>query len=413
MGVRLPAEYQEVEYLESTGEAQWIDVGFPITDSLSMRLTFSSVTNIPNKYYMGVYNGNNGDFYLYSSSSKYQSAYGGPYHNTSVSLDMNKHTFDFSFDSDNAIVRENGSIISTNNKYSPLKSTSNIRIAGPHTSGQNKVRTYAFVAYSGENIIANFIPCYRKLDSKPGMYDLITNQFFTNAGTGEFLVGPDVIGSISPLMVAWRRALMMQKPIVPRGYAVVNKLISLGTNTLFPYIDTGIIPNSDYGFDITFETYSDMGGSNYGCIFGGRISSANKDFQLTTFCYNPARGGSLRWGDANLNQLDGTLTKDIKTRVVMDSNKYYVDGVEIGTLRSSFSGEVSIHLFGLSNSGTPTQHGLGCAIYNAKFFDDNGVLIRNYVPVVRKADGKPGLYDTVGKQFYVNASQTSVDFTWE
>jgi hypothetical protein len=44
-----------------------------------------------------------------------------------------------------------------------------------------------------------YIPCYRKVDSKPGMYDLagsicpLTNSpFYINAGTGEFLVGPDV-----------------------------------------------------------------------------------------------------------------------------------------------------------------------------------------------------------------------------
>ena len=39
---------------------------------------------------------------------------------------------------------------------------------------------------------AYFIPCYRKSDSEPGMYDLVSKMFFTNAGTGEFLVGPDV-----------------------------------------------------------------------------------------------------------------------------------------------------------------------------------------------------------------------------
>lgn len=39
---------------------------------------------------------------------------------------------------------------------------------------------------------ADFIPCYRKADHKPGMYDLVTNTFFTNQGTGEFVLGPDV-----------------------------------------------------------------------------------------------------------------------------------------------------------------------------------------------------------------------------
>ena len=35
---------------------------------------------------------------------------------------------------------------------------------------------------------ANFIPCVRKSDSKPGMYDTVSKTFYTNAGTGEFIV---------------------------------------------------------------------------------------------------------------------------------------------------------------------------------------------------------------------------------
>lgn len=38
----------------------------------------------------------------------------------------------------------------------------------------------------------NLIPCYRKSDDEPGMYDTVTNTFFTNQGTGEFTVGQDV-----------------------------------------------------------------------------------------------------------------------------------------------------------------------------------------------------------------------------
>ena len=34
-------------------------------------------------------------------------------------------------------------------------------------------------------------PVYRKSDSKPGMYDIVNNVFYTNQGSGEFLVGPD------------------------------------------------------------------------------------------------------------------------------------------------------------------------------------------------------------------------------
>jgi len=34
----------------------------------------------------------------------------------------------------------------------------------------------------------HLIPCVRKSDSKPGMYDTVSKTFYTNAGTGEFIV---------------------------------------------------------------------------------------------------------------------------------------------------------------------------------------------------------------------------------
>ena len=38
----------------------------------------------------------------------------------------------------------------------------------------------------------NFIHARRDSDGELGMYDLVSNTFFTNAGTGEFIAGPVV-----------------------------------------------------------------------------------------------------------------------------------------------------------------------------------------------------------------------------
>lgn len=42
------------------------------------------------------------------------------------------------------------------------------------------------------DLLYNFLPCYRKSDNVAGMYDIINQRFETNAGTGSFAVGPDV-----------------------------------------------------------------------------------------------------------------------------------------------------------------------------------------------------------------------------
>lgn len=41
---------------------------------------------------------------------------------------------------------------------------------------------------TGGVFVLDFIPCVRKSDNKPGMYDTVSKTFYTNAGTGEFIV---------------------------------------------------------------------------------------------------------------------------------------------------------------------------------------------------------------------------------
>lgn len=41
-------------------------------------------------------------------------------------------------------------------------------------------------------IVADLVPCYRKADGEIGMYDIVSNTFFTNVGTGTFARGGNV-----------------------------------------------------------------------------------------------------------------------------------------------------------------------------------------------------------------------------
>lgn len=52
---------------------------------------------------------------------------------------------------------------------------------------------YEYAAFREDGVfMREYIPCYRKDDRKPGMYDLVTREFYTNVGTGEFELGPEV-----------------------------------------------------------------------------------------------------------------------------------------------------------------------------------------------------------------------------
>lgn len=51
---------------------------------------------------------------------------------------------------------------------------------------------YCRITDVNDNPIRDFVPCYRKSDGEIGMYDLVTNTFFTNQGTGNFTKGNNV-----------------------------------------------------------------------------------------------------------------------------------------------------------------------------------------------------------------------------
>ena len=58
------------------------------------------------------------------------------------------------------------------------------------TSGASSlIKIYYFMVWDNSTLIQNLIPCQRLSDNAVGMYDLVTNTFFGNAGTGSFGAG--------------------------------------------------------------------------------------------------------------------------------------------------------------------------------------------------------------------------------
>lgn len=55
------------------------------------------------------------------------------------------------------------------------------------TGAHSKTRLYSLEISKNGDVAGIFIPAFRIADNKPGLYDLVNNQFYTNAGTEEFL----------------------------------------------------------------------------------------------------------------------------------------------------------------------------------------------------------------------------------
>ena len=51
---------------------------------------------------------------------------------------------------------------------------------------------YSSKIYSNNIVVRDYIPCYNKESGKVGLYDLVGNQFFSDAAGGNFEAGPEV-----------------------------------------------------------------------------------------------------------------------------------------------------------------------------------------------------------------------------
>lgn len=198
---RLPAEYQEVEYIESTG-TQYIDTGvYPDEFSFSqIEVAYTDVTTqqmvcgayssgvtrsvwvegIHNQKYSWQYPSNSSGWIVYSSIT--------PVANQKISSCASRGFAGYAVNND--FKRISGVDTASSHSVSLALFGSNW---GTEVKFLCQAKLYSCQFYSGiDTKVAHFIPCYRKSDNEIGMYDIIRNQFFTNAGTGTFLKGGDV-----------------------------------------------------------------------------------------------------------------------------------------------------------------------------------------------------------------------------
>ena len=211
--VILPSEYQEVKYLESTG-AQYIDSGISLNDkdfaiSCDFEQTqyFSSTEQALFSIWTSQYNYWN--CFIYAKSIR---VYTAAHHVISDAITTGERR--------KVTVERNSSSWKLNYKNQSIQWSYTPTSINPTTlkiftrgdtpsqySSNTHIKMYALIIKIEGNEEANFIPCYRKSDRKPGMYDLVTKTFFTNAGTGEFIVGADVVLYNAPALVLRRRLL--------------------------------------------------------------------------------------------------------------------------------------------------------------------------------------------------------------
>lgn len=189
---KVPNGYRKVEYLESSG-TQYIDIQtyvdreFTVKTSIEYKNTINDVS--PFGFLMTENSSAGRRFAFFTNSSGLFVGIGSSSSQTSFSqypslLNTKRQItggeYGFSVD---------GQDFLANNANIDWKDTFTFRLFGRYSNGTYvktfKGKIYYFIVPRQ----FHFIPVVRDSDNKPGMYDLVNDVFYTNAGTGEFTYG--------------------------------------------------------------------------------------------------------------------------------------------------------------------------------------------------------------------------------
>ena len=125
-------------------------------------------------------------------------------------------------------------------------------------------------------------------------------------------------------------------------------------------------------------------------LFGARTSADKKSF---TVFYKTSTIGRIDYG--NYSDSNPTIKFNNNTihTFVKDKEKNYLDGKYINSNNSNdFSCDYPMYINNINTSESSFSRLFNSRLYYTKIYDDD-LSVRNLVPVVRKSDNKPGLYD--------------------
>ena len=197
---QVPAGYTQLKYLESTG-TQYIDTGIAPTNTTGLMLKFNRQTD-GDQVVVGILTSSpytsqievdafDGNLVLAFAQSYYDSICGSMTTNNDYTVSINYKNNRKRFINGASTLDITNTLIATNNTmymFAARRVRENKNIPYYFLKGL----IYYLQITDGMDIVRNFIPARRNSDGEIGMYDTVSNTFFTNSGTGEFIAGPVV-----------------------------------------------------------------------------------------------------------------------------------------------------------------------------------------------------------------------------
>lgn len=221
-----------------------------------------------------------------------------------------------------------------------------------------------------------------------------------------------------------RRRGMTRPRRLPVGYQEVAWIGNTGQGSAWGYIDTGITPNQNIRLKgkfrgiAPFRDRAGSGNSSYSLAIATYSKDSTKRYLRFEYGSKETPATSVTIPSAFLREVGGFENEDYEIDLNKNSYTLNLNGVsETWTAdANTFTAPHTLCLLGLLNSISSNMEPGQGRDYWSQMFDENGVLVRDYVACVRISDGKPGLYDLTGSicpltntPLYVSASGGEFD----
>ena len=413
----LPNEYTQLEYIESSG-TQYIDTGILLSNTDTFEITFQSALNTLTSPVMGAISGGAG----YTSTNNLCVTYttSSGLNDYAVYCDGNAGNAQHSWNGGNAsdklkhTIKYNGlNIAPTIDGVDMAQLTPTTLVANAPTVttwlfgrnntstgtlSQNGIRIYN-VNIQGKG---HFIPAKRNSDNVIGMYDTVSDRFFTNQGTGNFIAGPDTSKTISGNKIYLEDSIkdslsslnVYGKTIqsnIPEGYTELEYIETSGTQ----YINLDVRGNAT--FIGTAQSTTDSPTTSQ-VLFANSGAAAGHWFGIQS----PGAGSSYakRWGlgatPTASSTIDGTTKVNFEITFTQTSQTGTVNDQTLTRESSAITHTDWIAFVG----NTSLSYGFIGKIWKLKVVQ-NDALVRNLIPA-KNSSNVIGMYDTVSGQFFTN-----------
>ena len=194
---RLPSQYQEVEYLQSTSTqhyTNYIDTGVTMTTDTILKMDFEFDSTYPFTDWSRLYGTAMFEMLGYDSLTNPHFRF-GDYSNEWEYSDGFQYATKYHLEVGGGNVILNGNTIHT---YTPIAIDSySLQIFTSHQDRDGCFKLYGCQIEENGVLLRDFVPCYIKDSIQTplwaiGLYDTVGEQFYHNLGTVPFLVGGNV-----------------------------------------------------------------------------------------------------------------------------------------------------------------------------------------------------------------------------